>query len=232
MLAASGCQHAEPRWLIDRFPGEYPEVVYYFPTTEPLVAMTIDDGPDGAITGDLLDVLQAHDAKATFFVLTDNIPGNEALLERMVAEAHELGNHLTEDEVSARLPPEEFRSKLDRATLALSEYAEVRWFRPGSAWYNDEMLAALQERGYRIALGSILPLDTLIPSPGFIANYVEWNVEPGSIITLHDVGGRGRRAVKTLERLLPELEDRGYALVTLSELDQVVRSSEPHDSTK
>ena len=227
MLAGLGCQHAEPRWLIDRFPGDYPEVVYYFPTKEPLVALTIDDGPDGSITGEMLDVLQAHGAKATFFVLTDNIPGNEAVVRRMVVEGHELGNHLTEDEVSARLPPEEFQSKLDAATRALTEYAEVRWFRPGSAWYNEAMLAAIQAGGYRIALGSILPLDTVIPSPGLIANYVKWNVEPGSIITLHDVGGRGRRAVKTLQRLLPELEARGYSLVTLSELDRVVQRAEP-----
>ena len=99
MLAGPGCQHAEPRWLIDRFPGDYPEVVYYFPTKEPLVALTIDDGPDGSITGEMLDVLQAHGAKATFFVLTDNIPGNEVVVRRMVVEGHELGNHLTEDEV-------------------------------------------------------------------------------------------------------------------------------------
>ena len=56
------------------------------------IALTFDDGP-GPYTGRLLDGLAQYNAKATFFVLGYRIPGNEALLARMAAEGHEIGNH-------------------------------------------------------------------------------------------------------------------------------------------
>ena len=69
---ALACTSFEPRWLLQALPGEYPDVVYYVPTEQPVVALTIDDGPDATATADILDLLAAHDARATFFVLTDS----------------------------------------------------------------------------------------------------------------------------------------------------------------
>ena len=52
-----------------------------------------------------------------------------------------------------------------------------------------------------------------------MATFINWMVEPGSVVVLHDVGPRGRRTAATLERLLPILHDRGYAVMSLGELD-------------
>lgn len=220
MMTAGGCARLEPRWLLRALPGEYPDVTYFVPTQEKLLAITLDDGPDPAVTGELLDLLAAHDARATFFFVTDNFEGNEHLVRRAVEEGHELGNHLTFDEVSARLPPEEFSRKLDEAATRLAPYTDqVHWFRPGSAWYNDSMLVALEPYHYRIALASMPPLDARIPWPGFVSAYIRATVKPGSIIVLHTRRHRGARTLRTLERVMPALERRGYRFVTLSELD-------------
>ena len=112
LLSALSCQNTEPRWLIDRLPGEYPDVVYYFPTDQRAVALTIDDGPDPIATPTLLRVLRAHDAKATFFLVSDAMARHPELVQAIVEAGHELGNHLTKDEPSAALPAEEFNAKL------------------------------------------------------------------------------------------------------------------------
>jgi peptidoglycan/xylan/chitin deacetylase (PgdA/CDA1 family) len=100
----------------------------------------------------------------------------------------------------------------------IAQFADLRWFRPGSAWYNARMLSILDKHGYRCALGSVYPFDPQIPSAWFATHYVLQNVRPGSIIVLHDCGARGERTAAVLATILPELHRRGFRVVTLSEL--------------
>jgi peptidoglycan/xylan/chitin deacetylase (PgdA/CDA1 family) len=211
----------QPEWVIARLRRISPEVLYAVETQKPIVALTIDDGPDAITSPLILDVLKRNNAQATFFLITDQIPGNEAILHRMLAEGHELGNHLTANEPSIRLPIDEFERKLIQADEVLSQFTEVRWMRPGSGWYNEEMLAVIDEQGYRCALGSVYPYDPQLNSAWFSTYYVLWKVKPGDVIVLHDYQSRGRRTAKALETLLPELTARGYKVVTLSALSNL-----------
>ena len=225
-VAVSGCiREAEPRWLVEALPGSYPEVVYFVPTEQRAIALTIDDGLDADTTPLILDVLETHGVNATFFLLSDSLEGNEDLVRRIVEYGHEIGHHMTEDEVTVSLPAPELAEKFHRAADALESVAPVTWFRPGSGRYNDQVLALTRERGYRIALASVAPLDTLITSPHSMATFINWMIEPGSIVVLHDVRERGRRTAATLERLLPILHDRGYRVLTLRELDGLTEAA-------
>jgi hypothetical protein len=82
------------------------------------------------------------------------------------------------------------------------------------------MVAAMEQQGYRCALGSIYPYDAQISSASLSAGYIMANVRPGSIIILHEGGDRGRRTVEVLRRVLPALKKRGYRVVSLSELNE------------
>ena len=208
----------QPRWILNRLMARSPEVLYAVETEQKLIALTIDDGPDPHTTGAILDILAQHDAKATFFVLIDRINGHEVLLERMISEGHELGNHLLQDTPSIRHPALEFDDRLHLAHETLSRFADIRWFRPGSGWYNSDMIRSLERYQYRLALGSIYPFDAHIPSSWFAARYILWRAEPGAIIVLHDYGERGMRTIDTLSFTLPRLKARGYQIVTLSQL--------------
>ncbi len=193
-------------------------MLYFIETEESLVALTIDDGPDPETTPSILQLLARHHARATFFLISDRVDGNAALVRRAVAEGHELGNHLTRDEPSIALSSDEFAEALREAHATLARFAPVRWVRPGSGWYDREMLSIIAAHGYRAALGSVYPYDALIPSSRFAAQHVLRKVRPGSIIILHDGGARGARTAQTLEAILPELARRGLQVVTLSEL--------------
>jgi peptidoglycan/xylan/chitin deacetylase (PgdA/CDA1 family) len=198
-----------------------PEVLYSVDTQTPVVALTIDDGPDSTSSPLILDVLEKYDAHATFFLISEHIPGNEEIVRQMIAEGHELGNHLTADEPSIGLPLEEFEQDLIEADELLSEFTDVQWVRPGSGWYNEEMLDIMEKHGYRCALGSVYPYDPQIGLYWYSAQYVLWKVKPGAVVVLHDYDTRGYRTAKALEIILPELEERGYRVVTLSELIEI-----------
>ncbi|MDP9381256.1 MAG: chitin deacetylase family protein [Chloroflexota bacterium] len=202
------------RWLARR----YPDVLFYTDAEEPLVALTIDDAPHPTLTPAILDVLAEHGARATFFVIGERVPGNERILSRIVEEGHELGNHLMADSPSVRLSAEEFERQLLCTHNLLSPFGSVRWFRPGSGWYSRRMIEQLGGHGYRCALGSAYAYDCHIRSAWYVSRHILLNTRPGSVIILHD-GCEGRwRTVTVLQRVLPELQRRGYRVVTLSEL--------------
>ena len=214
LLIMTGCKGTLGIWMKDR----HPDVLYSIDTKEQVVALTIDDGPDPESTRLILDNLAENQSTATFFVIASRIPGNESLLEAMIASGHELGNHLTRDEPSINLEPQVFESELIRSHELLKGYSEIHWFRPGSGRYDDWMLKILEEYGYRCALGSIYPLDAHIPSTWFAKKVILWKVKPGAIIILHDSGSRGLRTARLLSDILPELRSKGYRIVSLKEL--------------
>ena len=192
--------------------------LYAVPTTERLVALTLDDGPDAVHTREILRVLRENDARATFFLISSRVPGNEALVAAAVTEGHELGNHLTRDEASVRLAPAAFAAAVREADTVLERFAPVRWLRPASGWYDGAMLDTIEREGHRCALGSIYPFDAHQPWARLSAAYILANARPGAVIVLHEGGDRGGRTAEVLRRVLPELRARGYRIVTLSEL--------------
>ena len=229
LLTIGGMVLFEPDWIISVLAKLSPEVVYFVPTEEPVVALTIDDGPDHVTTPLILDVLKRHGARATFFVIGNRIAGNEDVMVRMVEEQHELANHLTTEVPSVLLDSTELERQLLASHRVIAQFADVHWFRPGSGWYNSRMLSLLDKHGYRCALGSVYPFDPQIPSTWFATHYVLQHVRPGAIIVLHDCGARGERTAAALATILPELSRRGLRVVTLSELlDRTPINAESH----
>jgi peptidoglycan/xylan/chitin deacetylase (PgdA/CDA1 family) len=208
----------QPRCLLAIATLIVPEVVYFAKTNKLVIALTIDDGPDARTTPKILEILRRYGAKATFFVISNRIKGNERLIADMISCKHELGNHLTEDKPSIQLSPQEFEEDLLKAHNVISTFGNLRWLRPASGWHNTTMTKIAQKYGYQVALGSVFPFDTHIPSSWFASKHILSNVSPGSIIVLHDNALCGERTASTLEKILPELSRRGYQVVTLSEL--------------
>jgi peptidoglycan/xylan/chitin deacetylase (PgdA/CDA1 family) len=207
-----------PRPLLDAVAKANPEVLFYVDTERPVVALTLDDGPDPEITPQVLDLLARYGVHATFFIIGDRVPGNEALLARMRAEGHELANHMAHDEPSIELSPVEFAHQLAEVDSLIGGEGG-HWLRPGSGWFNGRMIEQLETEGYRLALGSVYPHDLLLKSPALIADFVKERVFPGSVIILHDGDGQPGRTVDVLERVLPDLVARGYRFLTLTELN-------------
>ena len=217
-MGAGAIVWTAPEWLVDLLARWYPGCLYRVPTRERVLALTFDDGPDPASTPLILAELRRHDARATFFVISEKLRGQERLVRTLVKDGHELGNHFTEDRPSIRLSPQEFEGDLLEAHREIAPFAPLVWARPGSGWYSQTMVSTMRRHGYRCALGSVYPFDAMIASVSWGAGYIVRNARPGAIVVLHDGGARGQRTAHVLARVLPDLRRRGYRLVSLSEL--------------
>lgn len=218
-----GCR-ADDLWGLVVEPN--PAVVYSIPTDQPVVALTIDDGPHAESTPRILEVLHRHRATATFFLIADHVFGNEGIVSAISASGHEIANHGAHDAVAIDLGEEHFEHDLVQSDLILSRFGAPRWFRPGSGWYDGWMLEILARHGYTAALGTVYPMDAQLPWTNLARRFILWRIRPGAVIILHDGGDRGSRTAELLDALLPDLERRGFRVTGLSELQSLSQTEE------
>ena len=226
LVVMAGASWTAPRWLGPLLVSRSPRCVIAIPTREKVVALTIDDGPDVVHTPEILRVLDAHGATATFFLISGQVPGAESIVRDAVARGHEVGNHLTRDEPSILLSAADFGVALRRADSVLSRFARPIWLRPGGGFYKGAMVDTAERAGYRCALGSVYPYDGHLTWSPLASAYILANTRPGAIIVLHEGGSRGDRTLSILRRVLPELRARGYRVTSLSGLAALAEPGE------
>jgi peptidoglycan/xylan/chitin deacetylase (PgdA/CDA1 family) len=196
------------------------DIVTAITTSEPVVALTFDDGPHPATTPHLLDVLAAAGARATFFVLGSLSARHPELIERIAREGHELGNHLMHDEPSIRLDPADFERQLAQVHALLRPHGPIRFFRPGSGWFTPRLLQAGAALGYRCALASPGLVAACYPNPDAAGLRLGRRARPGAVLVLHEGTPRRADVTRTTTRLLAELTRRGLTATTLSDLSR------------
>ena len=173
-------------------------------TDERVLALTYDDGPNPPYTDSLLDVLQEFDAKATFFAIGKNIEDNLETTRRMLAEGHELGNHSYSHKKLVNLSFETVRSEIQKTDDILSNLG-VRsniHFRAPYGLKRIKLPWELARRQKANILWNVDPKDYETADPDEIADSIIRNVEPGSIILLHDGGGNRSQTVAATKTVL------------------------------
>lgn len=180
----------------------------------PVVALTFDDGPHSKYTPILLDGLRERDVKATFFLMGQNIGGNEELVRRMDSEGHLLGNHsyrhvqLTREGVDAVCESVKKTQEIIRNITG----REPSYLRPPYGDWNDELECRL---AVTPVLWTVDSLDWKLRDTDAIVRRVLGEVQDGDIVLLHDIFPT---SVEAAFRLIDCLKDRGYAFVTVDEL--------------
>ncbi|HTT97669.1 MAG TPA: glycosyltransferase [Rhizomicrobium sp.] len=202
------------------------------------IALTFDDGPDPEWTPPILNILREKNVKATFFVIGENAEANPGLVERILREGHEIGNHTFTHPNLSDTPDAGVSLELN-ATQRLVEALtgrSMRLFRPpylGDAEpaSADEIapVEIAQNLGY-ITVGEhadtedwqLPPPETMIRTA--MAEVTNPNPEfRGNIILLHDSGGDRSRTVQVLGPLIDTLRAKGFKLVPVSELAGLTR---------
>jgi peptidoglycan/xylan/chitin deacetylase (PgdA/CDA1 family) len=182
---------------------------------EPFVALTFDDGPNPTTTPFILDVLAEKQAPATFFVLGWWADGYPDLVCRAMADGHGLGVHAWQHVDLTAESPDQIRDHLKRSVALLRALgAAPRLFRPPFGHWNETLVDTADELGLTTVKWSVDPKDWNDPSPEVIVERVCDAVEPGSIILLHDGGGRSA-TVAALPAIIDELRARGFTIVDL-----------------
>lgn len=185
------------------------------PTHERLAWLTIDDGPS-ADTAAILDLLDAHAAKATFFVVGERAQARPEAVREIVHRGHTLGNH-SATHPSAwfwALGPRRMAAEIERTQAILRDIAgsAPRWFRAVVGMANPFVSAPLRRLGLARVAWSARGFDAVAADPRAVVARIERTLAPGAIVLLHEGAGHGRN-VETVALLLQRLDALGYRCV-------------------
>lgn len=225
-------------WLMRLGRRRLPEALWQGTGGRRVVALTFDDGPS-RFTPELLAALRRHDVRATFFVLGDRVERRPDVLRQAQGGGHLIALHGQQHRNLARMPVAAAIESMERCREAVEAAlggtgVPQRWHcRPPYGACGRPLLDALQARGLRVVMPAVMPGDRLLPrgwreQSGRVTRRVLRALAPGLIVALHDgedVGARDgvydmRRAAAVADALIPALRARGYAFVTVEELEQ------------
>ncbi len=198
--------------------GEDIPSVYLDKGTDPkekLVALTFDDGPHYAYTKQVLDTLDKHNAKGTFFMLGSRVAGQEALLRRSLDSGHQLANHSfshknfnANDQEVVASQIFETNQEIKRATGLESKIM----IRPPYGNANEEVL---KNNDHTFVNWTVDSYDWHDKDASKICSVVKNHVFDGSIVLMHDIY---QTSADALDCFVEDLVNEGYKLVTVEEL--------------
>ncbi len=187
------------------------------------VALTFDDGPHPEGTPRVLELLAGAGARATFFLVGEQVERRPRLAADIAAAGHEVGVHCYRHRNLMRLSPRATRADLDRAAAALADATgvEPRRYRPPYGILTSAALRHARRRGWETVLwrrdGRDWEADA---TPQSIARRLLGKARGGDVLLLHDADwysapGSWRRTVDALALTLEELRERGLRVVPL-----------------
>jgi cellulose synthase/poly-beta-1,6-N-acetylglucosamine synthase-like glycosyltransferase/peptidoglycan/xylan/chitin deacetylase (PgdA/CDA1 family) len=186
------------------------------------VALTFDDGPDSD-TERVLDVLERFHVPATFFVIGSRIPGHTDVLRRMVSGGDEIGVHTFTHPDLGAIPRWQRRLELDQTQFAIaaatgylthlmrppfsSEIADINY----PIWHSVSDIGP-----YLVVLADRDTKDWARPGVDKIVAAATPQGDDGAVVMFHDGGGDRSETVAALEKLIPQLQERGFQFTTIS----------------
>jgi peptidoglycan/xylan/chitin deacetylase (PgdA/CDA1 family) len=176
------------------------------------VALTFDDGPHPEGTPAVLEALARHGARATFFLVGEQVERWPELAAEIVTAGHAVGVHCQRHRNLLRLGPREVREDLDRATAVIAEGTGTapRLYRPPYGILNGAALRHSRRIGWAPLLWSRHAADwRRRATPGSIAERLTEGVRPGEVLLLHDADWYGTPGSwrKTASAILPVMAE-------------------------
>ncbi|MGX7025647.1 polysaccharide deacetylase family protein [Vagococcus hydrophili] len=178
------------------------------------IALTFDDGPKRETTSQLLDILSQKGIKATFFILGQNMAGNEDLLKRMKDEGHVIGSHSMYHHNLSQMNEQTLKqdvNDMDQKAKALFK-EPFKYIRPpyGAA---NALVAKVANRP--LIEWSVDSKDWSSKNTQMIINQVTQTTGPGSIILMHDIYPE---TISAVPAIIDNLTQQGYNFVTVDGL--------------
>jgi peptidoglycan-N-acetylglucosamine deacetylase len=178
------------------------------------VALTFDDGPHPEGTPAVLEILRARGARATFFLVGEQVRRTGALAAEIAAAGHAIAIHGDRHRLLLRLPPRALRTDLDRAAQTIGPGALAVHRAPYGIW-SPAALGEVRRRGWSPLLWSRWGRDWRArATPASIAAEATRGLAPGDVVLLHDADdysapGSWRNTAAALPLILDALERCG-----------------------
>ena len=185
-------------------------------TSEKVVYLTFDDGPDAEQTPQVLDVLKRNNATATFFCIGNRIAGNEQILKRIIDDGHTIGNHSFSHINSFPLfSRRRMIADIEQCQKAIESATGTAptLFRPPFGVTNPTISKAVKNLNLKTIGWTIRTYDTNRCSNAKIARRISRQLRPGAIILLHD---RLPQSAERLQMVIDTVKAAGYTIGNLS----------------
>ncbi|WP_421721806.1 polysaccharide deacetylase family protein [Anaerobacillus alkaliphilus] len=192
-------------------------------TEQKMIAFTFDDGPNPVYTPQVLEIFQAVEGKATFYMIGEQMQKHPEIVRLVIDQGHEIGNHTFTHPMLTKLSLAESEAELKQADEIIFAMTggKPTTFRPPYFDFNDEILSFSSSLGYS-TIGALNPdaLDWEQPGVNHIFEKSKNHCRNGSILLFHDGFGDRSETIEAVRKLVNELTEEGYQLVTVSELLQ------------
>jgi peptidoglycan-N-acetylglucosamine deacetylase len=188
-----------------------------------VVALSFDDGPDPRWTPLVLSALRSHHDHATFFLIGQNALAHRDLVAAELAGGNEIGNHTLDHAHLTALSTQRIRQEVNDGANAIVRAGAPRptLFRPPLGLKDVRVEAAVADAGERVVLWR-LTVEKYVNHHSRRVALREFlsKVRPGMVLLAHDGGIPNRqRTIDALVPLLDGLKQRGYEVVTVSQLE-------------
>lgn len=191
---------------------------------QPVIYLTFDAGYENGYTAQILDVLQAHNAPAAFFLVGNYLQQEPELVQRMLDEGHIVGNHTWSHPDIATIQTkealEEQLTKLEDLFREVTGREMSKYYRPPQGKYSQDNLELAQSLGYTTVFWSLAYVDWYEndqPTRDQAFAKLIPRIHNGAVVLLHSTS---RTNAEILDELLTAWEDLGYRFGTLDELTQ------------
>ena len=197
--------------------------VWDVPNTENKIYLTFDDGPIPEITEWVLEELQKHNAKATFFCIGNNIEKHPEIFEKVIGNGHSVGNHTFNHLNGWKTTTKEYIKNSSKWSVVSGQSSNYKpnsehcqLFRPPYGKIKASQSKKLRQLGHKIIMWDVLSADydTSITPEKCLENVLK-NVSSGSIIVFHDSIKAFPNLKYTLPRALEYWEKKGFVFEKL-----------------
>jgi len=196
-------------------------------TTQKVISLTFDDGGDAQHLKEILDILKETGVKATFFM---NGTTDETLMNRIVAEGHQLANHSYSHYDSTTLTPSQLATDVSLMETFINNTTGTTskpYFRAPYGEINDSVLKTIGSLGYTYTVGwTVDTWDWTGNSASEITEWVTNDIAPGLIYLMH-ANETATQTPTALRSIIAEIKARGYQFATVRELVSLEGSTSP-----
>ncbi|CAM4436114.1 polysaccharide deacetylase family protein [Paenibacillus tarimensis] len=197
------------------------DIIHQVNTEHKAVAFTFDDGPNPVYTPQILDIFHEVSGQATFYMIGEQMLKHPEIVEAVVAEQHEIGNHTYSHPQLTQLKPEAYTDEISRTDFIIKEMtgSSPATFRPPYLDYNEDIGAVCTRFGYSV-IGALNgeARDWEMPGVSHIVESTRPHAHSGSMLLFHDGFDDRSQTVEAVRILVAELAAAGYRFVTVSEL--------------
>ena len=203
------------------------------------LALTFDDGPNPAITPRLLDLLDQHHVRATFFLIGRFVRACPELAREIAVRGHTVGNHSDTHPNLIWLSSARIAEELARCQESIAQATgagKPRWMRPPYGFRGPHLDAVVRRQGIEgVVMWSVIAYDWK-PQPASCLIARLGRVRGGDMVVLHDgdhrgLGGDRQHVLGALEYWLPRWRDAGWEFVTMDGVSQAPREARKNQWT-